>query len=91
MFMSPLESVDPQMDPCSLIAYKLKPREIIHNRRMETTPTFGFEALIDGETVRASAARAGIHKNTAFRWCHRFLAVPAVMQAPRPGRNRRGR
>lgn len=43
MFMSPLESVDLQMDPCSLIAYKLKQQETIHNRGMETTLTLGFE------------------------------------------------
>lgn len=40
-------------------------------------------ALIDGETVRASAARAGVHRNTAFRWRHRFLAAPSAMQATR--------
>lgn len=41
------------------------------------------QALIDGETVRASATRAGVHRNTAFRWRHRFLAAPATMQAQR--------
>lgn len=41
------------------------------------------QALIDGETVRVSAARAGVHKNTAFRWRHRFLAAPSTMQAQR--------
>ena len=35
------------------------------------------QALIDGETVRAAARRCGVHKNTAFRWRHRFLALPA--------------
>lgn len=39
------------------------------------------QALIDGESVRASAASAGVHRNTAFRWRHRFLAAPAAMQA----------
>lgn len=38
-------------------------------------------ALIDGQTVRQSARRAGVHRNTAFRWRHRFLAAPAAMQA----------
>src|SRR5680860_1182961 len=35
------------------------------------------QALIDGESVRRSAAKAGVHRNTAFRWRHRFLAAPA--------------
>jgi hypothetical protein len=34
-------------------------------------------ALIDGDSVRAAARRCGVHKNTAFRWRHRFLALPA--------------
>src|SRR5699024_9754705 len=39
------------------------------------------QALIDGQTVRQSADRVGVHRNTAFRWRHRFLAAPAAMQA----------
>jgi transposase-like protein len=35
------------------------------------------QALIDGDTVRGAARRCGVHKNTAFRWRHRFLALPA--------------
>ncbi len=30
--------------------------------------------MIAGETVRAAARRCGVHKNTSFRWRHRFLA-----------------
>lgn len=41
------------------------------------------QALIDGESVRQSATKAGVHRNTAFRWRHRFLAAPAAMQAKR--------
>ena len=41
------------------------------------------QALIDGESVRRSAAKAGVHRNKAFRWRHRFLAAPAAMQAKR--------
>lgn len=37
-------------------------------------------ALIDGATVRAAARRCGVHKNTAFRWRHRFLALPAQVK-----------
>jgi len=35
------------------------------------------QALIDGATVREAARRCGVHKDTAFRWRHRFLALPA--------------
>lgn len=31
------------------------------------------QTMIAGETVRAAARRCGVHKNTAFRWRHRFL------------------
>jgi transposase-like protein len=37
-------------------------------------------ALIDGDTVRAAARRCGVHKNTAFRWRHRFLTLPAGLK-----------
>ena len=37
-------------------------------------------ALIDGETVRAAARRCGVHKDTAFRWRHRFLTLPAGLK-----------
>jgi hypothetical protein len=33
--------------------------------------------MIAGETVRAAAVYCGVHKNTAFRWRHRFLTKPA--------------
>lgn len=29
--------------------------------------------MIAGETVRAAARRCGVHKNTSFRWRHRYL------------------
>lgn len=38
------------------------------------------QALIDGQTVRAAACRCGVHKNTSFRWRHRFLALPAAVK-----------
>jgi transposase-like protein len=38
------------------------------------------QALIDGDTVRAAARRCGVHKNTTFRWRHRFLALPAALK-----------
>jgi len=33
-----------------------------------------LQCMIDSRTVRASAAATGIHRNTSFRWRHRFLA-----------------
>lgn len=33
--------------------------------------------MIAGKTVRAAAVDCGVHKNTAFRWRHRFLTKPA--------------
>jgi hypothetical protein len=33
--------------------------------------------MIAGETVRAAAVYRGVHKNTAFRWRHRFPTKPA--------------
>ncbi len=33
-------------------------------------------AMDEGLSVRKAAARMGVHRTTAFRWRHRFLAVP---------------
>lgn len=41
------------------------------------------EALIEGLTVRRAAHRCGIHKNTSFRWRHRFLQMSAQTKAQR--------
>lgn len=38
------------------------------------------QALIDGLSVRKAAEQCGIHKNTSFRWRHRFLASPATAE-----------
>lgn len=35
-----------------------------------------MQALLDGTTVRQAARRGGVHKNTSFRWRHRFLTRP---------------
>lgn len=32
--------------------------------------------LLDATTVRRAAAAVGVHKNTTFRWRHRFLTLP---------------
>lgn len=34
------------------------------------------KALLRTDTVRGAANKVGVHKNTAFRWRHRFLTVP---------------
>jgi len=33
-----------------------------------------LERMLDGQPVRKAAAALGIHRNTSFRWRHRFLA-----------------
>jgi len=40
-------------------------------------------AMLDSTSVRAAASRVGVHRNTAFRWRHRFLQGP---QHDRPKR-----
>lgn len=36
------------------------------------------DCLLCSYTVRYAAARVGVHKNTSFRWRHRFLAMPKL-------------
>ena len=43
------------------------------------------QALDDGLSVRKAAARMGVHRTTAFRWRHRFLAVPREIKAQHLG------
>jgi len=45
-------------------------------RHRECWPEYA-QALIDSTTVREAARRCGVHKDTAFRWRHRFLSLPA--------------
>lgn len=35
-----------------------------------------LECLLMGTTVRRAAIAVGVHKNTSFRWRHRFLTLP---------------
>lgn len=49
---------------------------LAHLRHRECWPMYA-QALIEGTTVREAARRCGIHKNTSFRWRHRFLTLPA--------------
>lgn len=37
--------------------------------------------MVEGTSIRKSAAAVGIHPNTAFRWRHRFLKFPNGQQA----------
>ena len=39
--------------------------------------------MAQGSSVRRSAAACGVHRNTAFRWRHRFLQLPNTQQATR--------
>ncbi|MFN3789786.1 transposase [Massilia sp.] len=41
--------------------------------------------LIDSTSVRAAAKEVGVHRNTAFRWRHRFLKGPEQDQPQRLG------
>jgi transposase-like protein len=43
------------------------------------------DCLLSSMTVRASAARVGVHKNTTFRWRHRFLTLPKTDRPLRLG------
>ena len=42
-----------------------------------------LQCMLGSMTVRAAAATTGIHRNTSFRWRHRFLAM-AKDDRPRP-------
>lgn len=49
------------------------------------------QELMDGETIRASARRAGVDRKTTFRGRHRFLVVLSTMQVERLTDSRRSR
>lgn len=38
------------------------------------------EALVEGLSLRKTAARLGVHMETAFRWRHRFLKAPKTLK-----------
>jgi hypothetical protein len=38
------------------------------------------ERMAQGQSVRRSAQACGVHRNTAFRWRHRFLRLPTEQQ-----------
>jgi hypothetical protein len=37
--------------------------------------------MAEGKSIRKSAEFSGVHRNTSFRWRHRFLALPAKEMA----------
>jgi transposase-like protein len=39
------------------------------------------EQMAEGQSVRKSAEACGVHRNTTFRWRHRFLACPNTQRA----------
>ena len=39
------------------------------------------QQLVDGRSVRKSAVACGVHRNTTFRWRHRFLILPNTQKA----------
>jgi transposase-like protein len=41
-----------------------------------------LDTLLDAKPVRKAAARVGVHRNTAFRWRHRFLDWVKLDRAP---------
>jgi transposase-like protein len=41
-----------------------------------------LDSMLASHTVRQAAARLGVHRNTTFRWRHRFLALPRTDRAP---------
>jgi transposase-like protein len=52
---------------------------LAHLRHRECWAQYA-QALIDGLSVRKAAEQCGVHKNTSFRWRHRFLASPAATE-----------
>jgi transposase-like protein len=41
-----------------------------------------LDSMLDSHTIRRAAERIGVHRNTSFRWRHRFLALPRTDRAP---------
>lgn len=52
-----------------------------YGKRPELWIPYG-QCLLDGLTVRAAAARLGIHKDTAWRWRHQVLAGRLAARPP---------
>ncbi|MEX0892227.1 MAG: hypothetical protein WEB88_08660 [Gemmatimonadota bacterium] len=55
---------------------------LAYTKRLRLWPAY-CACMLDGRSVRASARRVGIHKDTAFRWRHRILAAH-LAAPPRP-------
>lgn len=57
---------------CSKTFNPLTNTPLARLRKKELWGKFASE-LVQGESVRATANKIGVHKNTSFRWRHRFL------------------
>ncbi len=64
---------------CGKTFNSLTKTPLAHLRHRESWGEYA-QALIDGDTVRGAARRCGIHKNTSFRWRHRFLTLPSEVK-----------
>lgn len=43
---------------------------------------YGYaQQMAEGNSIRKSADHSGVHRNTSFRWRHRFLALPTEQKA----------
>jgi transposase-like protein len=58
----------------------LSDTSLAHLRHKERWLNYG-QALCEGMTVREAAKACGVHKNTSFRWRHRFLKPAANIKA----------
>lgn len=57
---------------CSKTFNPLTKTPLARLRKKELWDKFAL-SLVEGESVRAAADKIGVHKNTSFRWRHRFL------------------
>ena len=62
---------------------------LAHLRKKERWDQFAA-CLQESKTVRGSAEECGVHRNTTFRWRHRFLAWISVNKPPVPAWRGRG-
>jgi hypothetical protein len=81
-----LEKLGPEHPPKELIDSVVKAPPVCPRCHQRPCGRWG-QALMDGATVRQAAHRCAVHKDTAFRWRHRFLVRPAKAQ---PTRRRQG-
>lgn len=69
---------------CGKTSNALTGTPLAHLRKRERWLHYA-QALIEGVSVRQAGQRCDVHKNTAFRWRHRFLAAAATHRAEHEG------